>query len=110
LNSPQCAAASYKERTGQHDYDPRGRFSLAKDQQIKDIVLKLIPQAVVTGRVIDAERKPVEGARVSVLKAGSIGGVQRWTEVAFAPTLDNGEYRIPRVGPGRYLIKCTIPW
>src|SRR6267143_1658958 len=26
-------------------YDPRGRFALGKDQQIKDIVLKLIPQA-----------------------------------------------------------------
>ncbi len=90
-------------------YDPRGRFSLAKDQQIKDIVLKLIPQAVVTGRVLDADHKPVEGARVSLLKSGSSGSATRWAEVAFAQTLDNGEYRIPRVGPGRYLIKCTIP-
>jgi hypothetical protein len=90
-------------------YDPRGRFSLAKDQQIKDIVLKLIPQAVVTGLVLDAEEKPVEGARVSLMKALSASGVPRWTEVGFAQTLDNGEYRIPRVGPGRYLIKCTIP-
>lgn len=90
-------------------YDPRGRFTLAKNQQIKDIVLKLIPQAVVTGRVLDAENKPVEGARVGLLKAGSAGGVARWAEVAFAQTLDNGEYRIPRVGPGRYVVKCTIP-
>jgi protocatechuate 3,4-dioxygenase beta subunit len=90
-------------------YDPRGRFSLAKNQQIKDIVVKLIPQAVVTGMVLDAESKPVEGARVSLLKARSIGGVPHWSEVAFAQTLDNGEYRIPHVGPGRYLIKCMIP-
>jgi protocatechuate 3,4-dioxygenase beta subunit len=90
-------------------YDPRGRFTLAKNQQLKDIVLKLIPQAVVAGRVLDAEGKPVEGARVSLLKASSTGGVARWTEVAFAQTLDNGEYRIPRVGPGRYVVKCTIP-
>jgi 5-hydroxyisourate hydrolase-like protein (transthyretin family) len=90
-------------------YNPQGRFSLAKDQQIKDIVLKLIPQAVVTGQVLDAEGKPVEGARVSLMKALSANGVPRWAEVGFAQTLDNGEYRIPRVGPGRYLIKCTMP-
>ncbi|HTC90661.1 MAG TPA: carboxypeptidase regulatory-like domain-containing protein [Bryobacteraceae bacterium] len=103
--SSGLVAANYRATL----YDPRGRFTLAKDQQIKDIVLKLIPQAVVTGRVLDAEGKPMEGARVSLLKASSAGGVARWAEVAFAQTLDNGEYRIPRVGPGRYLVKCTVP-
>ena len=90
-------------------YDPQGKLSLTKNQQIKDIVLKLSPQAVVTGRVIDPESKPVEGARVSLLKAGSLGGVPHWAEVASAQTLDNGEYRIPRAGPGRYLVKAMMP-
>ena len=60
------------------------------------------------GRVLDTEGEPVEGARVAVLKAGYANGVPRWSEVASATTLDNGEYRIPRVAAGRYLVKCTI--
>jgi hypothetical protein len=90
-------------------HDPRGSFSLAKDQQIKDIVLKLIPQAVVTGRVLNAEGKPVEGARVRLLKIGFAGAVPHSIEVASSETLDNGEYRIPRVAPGRYLVAGSIP-
>ena len=106
--SAECkgfAAGSYRATR----YDPRGRFKLEKNQQIKDIALKLVPQAVITGKVLDAERKPVERARVTLLKAGYAGGLRQWTEVASADTLDNGEYRIPRVGPGRYAVKCTVP-
>jgi hypothetical protein len=57
-------------------YDPRRKFSLAKDQQIKDIVLKLIPQAVAAGRVLDGDRKPVEGAHVSLMQARYTAGVR----------------------------------
>ncbi len=88
---------------------PQGsRMSLKADQQIRDLVLKLVPQATIAGRVLDAEGEPVEGARVAVLKAGYANGVPRWSEVASATTLDNGEYRIPKVVAGRYVVKCTI--
>jgi hypothetical protein len=94
---------------GASRYAPRGRFVLEKNQQIKDIVLKLVPQSVVTGRVLDPDGKPVEGAHVSLLKAGYRGGVERWREVASVLTLDNGEYRIARVAAGRYLVRGTLP-
>jgi hypothetical protein len=81
---------------------------LRGDQQIRDIVLKLVPQATIAGRVLDTEGEPVEGVRVTVLKAGYANGVPRWSEVGSATTLDNGEYRIPRIAAGRYLMKCTI--
>ncbi len=88
---------------------PQGsRISLKADQQIRDLVVKLVPQATIAGRVLDTEGEPVEGARVAVLKAGYANGTPRWSEVASATTLDNGEYRIPRVAAGRYLVKCTI--
>jgi hypothetical protein len=82
------------------------RISLKADQQIRDLVLKLVPQATISGRVLDTEGEPVEGARVAILKARYANGVSRWSEVASATTLDNGDYRIPRVAAGRYLVRC----
>jgi hypothetical protein len=83
------------------------RISLKADQQIRDLVLKLVPQATISGRVLDVEGEPVEGARVAILKARYANGVSRWSEVASATTLDNGEYRIPKVAAGRYLVRST---
>jgi hypothetical protein len=88
---------------------PQGsRISLKADRQIRELVIKLVPQATIAGRVLNIAGEPVEGARVAVLKARYANGVPHWSEVAFATTLDNGEYRIPRVAAGRYLVMCTI--
>jgi hypothetical protein len=94
---------------GASKYDPQGsQITLGPNDQVKDLVLTLIPQAVVAGRVLDTEGQPVEGARVAILKAGYSNGVPHWSEAGSAVTLDNGEYRIPRVAAGRYLVKCGL--
>ena len=94
---------------GARKYDPQGsRISVRRDEQIRDLVLKLVPRAVIAGRVLDVEGEPVEGARVALLKAGYTNGAPRSSEVASAVTLDNGEYRIPRVTAGRYLVRCGV--
>jgi protocatechuate 3,4-dioxygenase beta subunit len=90
-------------------YVPQGRFSLEKNQQLNDIVIKLVAQTVITGKVLDPEGGPVEGVQVTLLKSGYSNGLPRWTEVASAITLDNGEYRIPRVSAGHYLVKAVVP-
>ena len=83
-------------------YSPHGGFTLDKNQKIDSVVLKLVAQAVVTGKVFDVD-EPVEGARVTLLTAGTR------REIASAVTLDNGEYRIPRVPAGSYLVKAAMP-
>jgi hypothetical protein len=94
---------------GERKYLPGGvRISVKVNEHIKDVVLKLLPQSVIAGRVVDAEGEPVEEARVTVLKAVYIDGVRRWLEVASATTLDNGEYRVPKIPVGHYLVKGTV--
>ncbi len=96
-------------RYGGQKYDPNGsRISVAPSGQVTDLVLKLVPQAVITGRVLNLDGEPVEGARIVLLKVRYNGDTRHWSEVASAMTLDNGEYRIPRVPPGRYLVRCGI--
>ena len=94
---------------GRRRFLPQGsRISLKADQQIRELVLRLVPQATISGRVLDVEGEPVEGARVAILRGGYVNGVPRWSEVASSTTLDNGEYRIPRVAAGRYLVRSTV--
>ncbi len=84
-------------------------IAVTKNQQIQDIVLKLVPQAVIAGRVVDAEGEPVEGAQIVLLKSSWADGAQHWSPVASGSTLDNGEYRVAKIGAGQYLVKCTVP-
>src|SRR5262249_19175352 len=79
---PGSARANYRPTK----YSPKGGFPLASNQQITDIVLKLVAQSVITGKVSDAKGAPVEGARVTLLKAGYADGVRHWSEVASAAT------------------------
>jgi hypothetical protein len=88
---------------------PNGGFSLEKNQRLDGIVLKMVAQSVVTGKIFDADGKLVEGARVTLLKTRYADGVAYWKEAASAETLDNGEYRIPRVPAGHYVLKARLP-
>ncbi len=94
-------------RYGERKYMPQGgQFSLANDQQMKGVVLRLVPESVIAGRVVDGDGEPIEGARVTVLKLVHAGAVQRWIDSA--TTLDNGEYRVPRLRAGKYLLRCSV--
>ena len=96
-------------RYGATRYDQQGRsVAVRPSEHVKDLVVALAPQATIAGRVLDTEGEPVEGARVAILKVIYVKGIPRWSEVGSAVTLDNGGYRIPRVPPGRYLVKCGI--
>ena len=74
-----------------------GIFTLKSGEEIRDVVLSLVPDAVIAGRVIDAEGNPVERSTVEVL-----GGKSEQT----AETDDRGEFRIGGLHAGRYLVKA----
>ena len=77
---------------------------LGQDQHIKDVVLKLSPQAVLTGKVVDEDGDPVANVQVRAMKMLYRSGRKQWQEVGSGQTSDIGEYRIPSLDPGRYLV------
>ncbi len=94
---------------GARRFSPEGtQIYLDRDQQIKGLVLQMVPESVISGRVVDGNSEPIEGAHITVLKSVGAAGSRRWSEVAFAVTLDNGEYRVPRIRSGRYLVRCSV--
>ena len=82
---------------------------VALGESITGLRYGLLPQAVVSGRVVDDEGDPVEGVQVSLLAFRYSGGVRRLSQLSEAGTTnDRGEYRIARVPPGKYLLQASL--
>lgn len=65
----------------------------------------LTPQAVITGRVLDDEGEPVQGAQAMALRrAAGLTGTSYMPSGPAAPTDDRGRYRLHNLPPGRYLV------
>jgi protocatechuate 3,4-dioxygenase beta subunit len=94
---------------GGRKYNTSGTpLPLGADQHVKDIVFKLSPQSVITGKVLDEDGEPMGNVQLRALKYAYRGGKKQWVQAGNANTSDIGEYRIPNLEPGRYLVS-TMP-
>ena len=77
---------------------------LAPGQQLKDVLFKLIPAAVISGRVLDQDGAPVGSMVVQALRARWVRGVRLWASAGTVRTNDLGEFRIANLTAGEYLV------
>jgi len=80
------------------------------------VVVKLVPEAIITGRVTDAGGEPLEGVTVRVTGVQHTGGrrqlqplMQDQEEPQTWTTNEDGEYRVAGLMPGSYYIS-VIPY
>lgn len=99
--SRQAWGARTSEGTG-------ATLTLAPDQQIHDITLKIVPLGAISGRVLDDEGEPVQGAGIQVLRFSYAGGTRQFMPVAGASSNDRGEYRVYGLPAGRYYLLATL--
>ena len=85
----------------------RGVVTISPGQHLKDLVFRLTPHGVVTGRVLDEEGEPVNGATVHALRYGYAQGRRSLMPVASSTSNDIGEYRLAGLAPGRYFLSAT---
>lgn len=76
-------------------------------QHLRDITVKLLPSAVITGRVINEDGEPASNVRVSALRSTYSQGRRELAPAAFAMSNDLGDYRIFGLAPGRYYIQIN---
>jgi hypothetical protein len=87
---------------------PGTTLSLIRQQHMTDLNLKLTPQAVITGRILDEEREPVANARVMLQGYRYMNGRKQLTSTGGGnSTNDLGEYRVFGVAPGKYYLSVT---
>lgn len=82
-------------------------LTLTSGQAMKDIRFELMPQAVITGKVLDEDGDPVARAQVMLQQRRYLNGKRQYAGSNSAMTDDNGEFKLPMVAPGRYLLMAT---
>lgn len=104
----------FVEKTGFVEINARGRkaegrfLSVRDGEQLKDLPLRMLPTAVVTGRIVDEDGEPMSGVLVFVQKKKP-GKASRLETAGAERTNDLGEYRFPGLSPGQYLIVAIPP-
>ncbi len=81
-------------------------LKLTAGQAMDDLVLRLQPQAVITGRITDADGEPVANVSVSLVRSFYRNGQRTMMNANGAMTNDLGEYRIFGVPAGRYKLRA----
>ncbi|MBL8215725.1 MAG: carboxypeptidase regulatory-like domain-containing protein [Bryobacterales bacterium] len=83
---------------------PSQPLELKEGRSVRDIELALTPQSVLAGRVIDHDGDPVPNAQIVALQMSTRTGYREVINAANTITNDIGEFRIPGLYAGRYLL------
>jgi bla regulator protein BlaR1 len=82
------------------------RYTVNAGQQLKEVVIRLNPEGIVSGRIVDTNADPVEMANVSLVrKVYNNEGKLYDTTYSDAYTNDRGEFRVSGVDPGEYYLR-----
>ncbi len=82
-------------------------LNLTAGQQMKELNWKLSPNAVITGKVVDAEGEPIQNAMVMPMMPAYQKGKKEWVPAGQAITNDQGEYRVANLKAGSYIVMAN---
>lgn len=85
---------------------PGALLTLRAGQQMNDLLFRLIPSAVIAGRVINDDGDPLPWVQVNAFREVYAGGKKTISSETTVPTNDLGEYRLFGLRPGRYFIRA----
>src|ERR1700722_3636704 len=96
-------------------YDQHDQYSTAivtgAGFDTETLVLRLAPDAVITGKVLDEANDPVRQATVSLYYDDHSAGVEHIRQFRSAQTNDLGEYELTPLMPGTYFLSASgKPW
>ncbi len=79
-------------------------LTLRPAQQLTDLNLKLFPQGVISGKVVDQDGDPVGNARLKVVRRKWISGKLRYGFAGSTSANELGEFRFRNLEPGKYYV------
>jgi hypothetical protein len=96
-------------------YDQHDQFSTAivtgAGLDSENLVLRLAPNALITGHILDEVGEPVRHATVTLYYDDHSGGVDHVRQARGAQTDDQGKYEMTPLPPGTYYVSASAqPW
>jgi protocatechuate 3,4-dioxygenase beta subunit len=89
--------------------DPGAILTLRPAQEMNDLLFRLIPSAVIAGRILDEDGEPLASVMVSASRQVYSEGKRSFSTSAQVSTNDLGEYRLFGLAPGRYFVSAVYP-
>ena len=86
--------------------DPGAILTLRANQELKDLLFRLVASAVIAGRVINDDGDPMPWVQVDALRESYPGGKKTLVPETAVRTNDLGEYRLFGLLPGHYFIRA----
>jgi hypothetical protein len=81
------------------------------DFDTQNLTLRLVPMAMLTGKVLDEYEEGVRDARLMLYVESHRGGATRVNRAGFAMTDDQGTFEFTPLGPGKYYVSVNArPW
>ncbi len=103
----------FMEKAGYLEVNGRGLkadvnvFTVQAGQAVEDLLFRMLPSAIISGRVTDEDGDPMSGVRIIVQKKKP--GKSTRETVGSEGTNDLGEYRVSGLFPGQYWIVAIPP-
>jgi hypothetical protein len=82
------------------------RVLISLPQDKSDVILRLQPAAVITGKITDTDGDPMRGVSMTATRVGATRAGSTH-DFGNGSTNDLGEFRIPDLRPGRYTVVAT---
>ena len=83
-------------------------LTLDEGQQMADLQIKLTPQAIVSGRVTNADGDPVPHGWMKLFHIAYAHGRKQWTNHQLTNTNSLGNFTFGSVPPGRYFLSGQV--
>jgi hypothetical protein len=84
-------------------------LKLGAGQSLTGLRYTLVPQGIISGRVVDDEGEPVQNIYLALLRSSYYRGSSRvFSTGRPQPTNDRGEFRFTDVQPGRYFLHADV--
>lgn len=96
------------ERSGFLSAEYPALLSTAAGQRLADIDIRLTPHSVLSGRVTGPDGEPLQDAAVYCFLRAYSHGRKSLTPAATSTTDDRGEFRLPSLAPGAYLVAAVF--
>lgn len=88
---------------------PGAVLSLRPGQEMKDLIFRLVPSAVIAGKIVDEDGEPLASVNVSALREVYSEGKRSLSTFTIASTDDLGQFRLFGLAPGKYFVSALYP-